>query len=493
MHLYPHRAGDLLFSSAAITWGKYLKAGDFHKIAAITALAAAFATAGVAGANAQSFSTLYSFTNGLDGANLYCGLALSGNTLYGATWQGGHLGNGTIFSVNTNGYALTLLDTLNGNDGSGAYAGMVLSGNTLFGTTSGGGADGYGAVFKVNISGAPMTVLHGFTNGNDGGLPYGGVVLSGDTLYGTTWQGPGTSGGVVYAISTNGGPLRVVHNFAAFADGQSVQGGLVLAGGMLYGTAVFGGAFGNGTVFVVNTNGSGFKNLYSFPLLSNATNSVGAFPYAGLAESGGVLFGTAAGGGLFANGTIFSIGTNGTGFTVLHTFSSTASISSPNSDGATPKAALILSGSVLYGTAVDGGSAGNGVVFEINTDGSGFAVLHHFSAFGAAAGTNFDGATPSGSLVMGGNQLFGTTFEGGRAGYGTVFSVAPAPALSAYVSAPNIVLTWPTNGAYALESSPGVGADASWTTVGNAPVIVGGQNVVSNPLTQPQLFFRLRQ
>jgi len=72
------------------------------------------------------------------------------------------------------------------------------------------------------------------------------------------------------------------------------------------------------------------------------------------------------------------------------------------SDGEGPCGGLVLSGSTLYGTTVSGGSPGNyGVVFKVNTDGSGYAVLKNF--------TGGDGAYPEASLVLAGSTVYGTT------------------------------------------------------------------------------------
>ena len=99
-----------------------------------------------------------------------------------------------------------------------------------------------------------------------------------------------------------------------------------------------------------------FTNLHSFTLLNNYTNSDGARPYAGLILSGNTLYGTAFYGGSSGNGTVFAVHTNGTGFTNLHSFTAFSVLSSTNSDGANPEAGLILSGNTLYGTAYGGGS-----------------------------------------------------------------------------------------------------------------------------------------
>ena len=151
----------------------------------------------------------------------------------------------------------------------------------------------------------------------------------------------------------------------------------------LYGVAL--GISGNGTVFALNTNGTGFTILHSFPATNFTVPSDGPTPppgYAnndgvgptGLILSGSTLYGTAVWGGTNGNGTVFAINTNGTGFATLHSFAATAGANYTDSEGAHPIAfsGLVLSGNTLYGTALFGGSAGNGTVFSLNTNGTWF-------------------------------------------------------------------------------------------------------------------------
>jgi uncharacterized repeat protein (TIGR03803 family) len=127
---------------------------------------------------------------------------------------------------------------------------------------------------------------------------------------------------------------------------------LVLSGNTLYGTTHSGGTDYGGTVFAVTTYGTGFTNLHNF-----TGNSDGDNPYAGLISSGSTLFGTAGNGGA-GYGTLFAVTTNGTGFATVHTFAN-------DPDGASPHASLILSGNTLYGTTEGGGTNGYGMVFSI--------------------------------------------------------------------------------------------------------------------------------
>jgi uncharacterized repeat protein (TIGR03803 family) len=92
---------------------------------------------------AQTFSTLYSFTNGSDGSAPEAGLILSGNTLYGTAYNGGSADAGTVFKVNTDGTGFaTLYSFTNGSDGANPQAGLILSGTTLYGTAQYGGTNG---------------------------------------------------------------------------------------------------------------------------------------------------------------------------------------------------------------------------------------------------------------------------------------------------------------------------------------------------------------
>jgi uncharacterized repeat protein (TIGR03803 family) len=258
---------------------------------------------------------------------------------------------------------------------------------------------------------------------------------------------------------------------------------LILSGSSLYGTAVQGGTAGYGTVFSFNTDGTGFRTLHSF-----TDGSDGGYPWDALILSGDTLYGTAEVGGSSGWGTVFAVNTNGTGFRNLHSFTG-------GSGGADPRAGLILSGNTLYGTAFyTSASSGNGIVFAVNTNGTGFTILHAF-----AVPLNQEG-NPAPELVLSGTTLFGASFADGAYGHGTVFSLSyPSPRLTIMPSGTNVNLTWPSAvagfsySAYTLQSTTNLGSSAVWATNSPAPVVVNGQNVVTNSITGTQQFFRLSQ
>src|SRR5882762_467 len=149
-----------------------------------------------------------------------------------------------------------------------------------------------GLILTSQVTAQTFTNLYGFTGGNDGGAPYASLILSGNTLYGTTTAGGSSENGTVFAVNTDGAGFARLHRFTGGNDGGAPYAGLILSSNTLYGTAAVGGSSGNGTVFAVNTDGSGFANLYSF-----TGGNDGSAPSASLILSGNTLYGTASGGG----------------------------------------------------------------------------------------------------------------------------------------------------------------------------------------------------
>ena len=154
---------------------------------------------------------------------------------------------------------------------------------------------------------------------------------------------------------------------------------------------------------LLNTDGTGYKDLMDF---TGTTTGIG-YPEGSLTVSGNVLYGMTYYGGAKDSGVVFSINTDGTGFQKLLDFT--------GSNGAHPSGSLVLSGNVLYGTTAYGGTHGYGVVFSVHTDGTGYQKLLDFN--------NTNGRGPVGDLVLSGNVLYGVTDEGGTNGEGLIYSI----------------------------------------------------------------------
>jgi uncharacterized repeat protein (TIGR03803 family) len=339
------------------------------------------------------FTVLRWFTNAADGANPQGDLALSGGVLYGTTLSGGSSNSGTIFKINTDGTGYTVLKHFGGGDGA-FPRGLTVSGSVLYGTTSLGGAANIGTVFKINTNGTGYLVLKHFS-GVDGAYPQACVTLSGDVLYGTTEQGGSSAWGTVFKVNTDGTGYAVLVPFDG-GDAGLPSAAPIVSDGVLYGTTRIGGPSGadNGTVYKVNTDGTGYSVLKSF------SSGGGLYPRGGLTLSGGVLYGTTL-------NSVFKMNTDGTGFEVLNepiTFS----------NGRDFRTSLTLSGNTLYGTAYSGGNSDKGTVFMLKTDGTDYTVLKHFT------GTSNDGSKPT-FVTVSGSVIYGTTYSGGSSDYGTVF------------------------------------------------------------------------
>ncbi|MGH9443674.1 MAG: choice-of-anchor tandem repeat GloVer-containing protein [Thermoanaerobaculia bacterium] len=348
-----------------------------------------------------------------DGESPQAGLSLFEGKLWGTTSAGGRGGKGTIFSLNPAGDGYAVVFSFDSASGLGTQPAVSLAfaAGRCLGVTSQGSEHGDGAIFSVLPDGSQATLLHAFdrTSTANGYFPDGPLTLSNGLLYGVTDGGGVYGPGIAYAIRPDGSDFRIVHNFGSdqHADGSEPAGALLAAGGRIFGITAFGGANDLGVAYSLEDGGA-FTILHSFG--SEAAD--GAVPHAGFVLANGALFGTTPGGGENANGTAFAINPDGGGYRRIFSFGRT----SP--DGWYPAAGVIDVGGKLFGSTVGGGiSPGSGVLYSVNTDGSGEQILHEF-AFDAG-----DGIFP-GNLVAGSDgTLYGGTGQGGAFNFGTVFRI----------------------------------------------------------------------
>jgi hypothetical protein len=140
-------------------------------------------------------------------------------------------------------------------------------------------------------------------------------------------------------------------------------------------------------------------------------------------------------------------------------------------------------------------------VFKINPDGTGYTILYSFSALSTNSDgdyTNSDGNGPVAGLIIVGNTLYGTTEYGGASDAGTVFGLTQPvpPQLNIISDGLNAVLTWPADATgfttgYTLESATSLVPPVAWQTNSTAPIVIGGQDVIITPMSGSQQFFRL--
>lgn len=268
---------------------------------------------------------------------------------------------------------------------------------------------------------ASDVLLHSFAGGPaDGELPQAQLTLVGSVLYGTTTEGGANDLGTLFSVNSNGTGYAVLHTFAGGAgDGSRPEfGSLVFDGTRFFGMTSAGGANNLGVVFSYDTTAppaTAFSLLHSFA--GGAAD--GASPGGGLTLDGTVLYGVTSAGGSLNEGTLFQIDTDGTDYQSLASFG--------GATGSSPIAAPTLVNGHLYGTASTGGANGAGTLYDYDLTADTLDALHNF------ANVADNGASPEhGKLAAIGNMLYGTTSTGGANLLGTLYQYDTTAATNAF-------------------------------------------------------------
>src|SRR5215469_12229447 len=249
-----------------------------------------------------TYTVLHYFGGAGDGSFPVAPLILDkSGDLYGATEDGGDADCkcGTVFRIAPNGKEKVIYAFKGGSDGVYPDAGLLLKSGELYGTTAEGGADGYGTIFRVSKTGSE-TILYSFNGGSDGGTPQSSLIMDqAGNLYGTASGGINNCG-TAYRLAPDG-TFTALHSFAAGTDGCEPLAGLYAdASGNFYGTTFAGGSANAGTVYKIAPDGTETV-LHAL----NGTDE-GALPESVLvADQKGNLYGTAASGPEYADGTVF--------------------------------------------------------------------------------------------------------------------------------------------------------------------------------------------
>jgi uncharacterized repeat protein (TIGR03803 family) len=290
--------------------------------------------------------------------------------LYGTTSNGGtnsihfRIGDGTAFKLSPDGTETTLYNFgAYKTDGAQPGAGLVMDARgNFYGTTFWGGTNLYGTVFRLTPDGVE-TILHNFAYGStDGGNPTASLIMdSSGNLYGTTEVGGSGGGGTVFEI-TAGGSYSILHNFTGgLSDGVGPLASLTLDSrgnlyGATYGGGAYHGAYFGGTVFKLSPGSNGSWNetiLYSFGQQTGSCVN----PWSNvLFDAKGNLYGTASYGGTWGGGCAYELSPAGK-LTLLHAFGE-------GNDAAFPSGAIMFYRGSLYGAA-GGGAYAEGTVFKI--------------------------------------------------------------------------------------------------------------------------------
>jgi uncharacterized repeat protein (TIGR03803 family) len=331
----------------------------------------------------------------------------------------------------------------------------------LRGTASNGGAHGLGTLFSYDF-GSSTFAAASFDSGS-GGLPIGGVTLTSSGLFGTAYQGGGSSVGTVWSDS---GGLHSLYTFSTGAGGSNPGGPLLTLSdpNTFWGTASAGGSGSvpQGVVFRLSYEAASGSWAYSVLHSFDLADGGGGTPFAGLIQaSNGSLYGT-------NENELFRIDPDGTGFAVVapldnhynftllqasdgylygrsdyeiyrldlsgSSFVTLRNLSTADGQNLGPFGAGLVEGTdgLLYGTSDSGGANGLGTIFRIAKDGNHYVVLHDF------AGP--EGASSSSGLVMdSAGNFYGTASAGGAHGNGVLFRFVPP-------AGPRVLQSIPTAG-----------------------------------------------
>ncbi len=307
--------------------------------------------------------------------------------------------------------------TAQGTDGATPYSGPILDqqGN-LYGTTYLGGSLGSGTVYRLAPTGSSWThtTLYNFKGVPDGSGPaFGSLVMASGRFLFGTTEGGGYFG-TAFAVCTCPHREYVLHSFGKGKDGAQPIGGLALdRAGNLYGTTSEFGAYGFGNVFELTPSGN---TVTENILYSFVGGSDPINPAAGVTlDARGEIYGNASLGGAFGYGAVYKLSRSGSSWkeTVLYNFQN-------GTDGANPVGGVILDKvGNIYGTTFDGGINGGGTVWELSPSASGWTFNTIYSFIGIYGG-------PYNKLTLDGSgDLYGFTNADGANGLGSIFKLTP--------------------------------------------------------------------
>ncbi len=349
---------------------------------------------------------------------------------------------GIVSAMAAQAQTFRILHTFTGPDGDEPDGLLMDRGGRLYGTVGAGGSSNRGLVFRaVELGGWIVTPLHQFvpplTNGSGPGAPAFG---RDGNIYGVTGGGGDLGGncvsdgqgcGVVFKLQPSaiacGSFVCPWNETALYAftghptDGDIPSGGVTFdTAGNLYGTTSYGGNgvcaqpplpnYGCGIVYKLSPSGNGWTEtvIYNFQGANDGHSPAGNL----IVDAAGNLYGTAQGGS-GGDGVIYELSPSNGAWTqtIIHSFQ--------GSDGNYPGALIADPSGNLYGITGSGGASNFGTVFELTQPGTwNFQLLYSFPS-------GSTGQYPEGGLARdSAGNLYGATQDGGTNDYGVAFKLS---------------------------------------------------------------------
>jgi uncharacterized repeat protein (TIGR03803 family) len=319
-----------------------------------------------------------------------------------------YLGFQRLFKVKTDGTDFEELHVFDQQtEGIEGNAGLTEdAAGTLYGVQKIGGADNGGTIFSIQKNGTGFTVLHHFTNAT-GYNPESKLELFDGKLYGTTSRGGNSDVGVLYTINPDGSDYRVLMHFEITSGPPPDPFGniQISAEGRIFGCySQFRLGIETNRLWKVDTSGDNLQHFLNVDQRANGHNNID------ILLTNDSIFLTTSTMGRHDGGVLSLCDTSSFAALPLHHFGM-------STNGFNPRSGLIkATDGRLYGTNNIGGADGNGVVFSINTSGTGFIKLHEF--------TDAEGYDPRGKLYEASNgKIYGVLHIGGPGNTGGLFSM----------------------------------------------------------------------
>lgn len=270
--------------------------------------------------------------------------------------------------------------------------------------------------FGTQVHAQSFSVIHNFTGNSDGGYPFTGLAIdSSGHLYGTAYSGGTNHYGTLFLMNTSGSGFTTLHSFAAGSDGAGPMSRLtVRPDGTLWGSTSAGGSGpcsmsngyrGCGTVYKLSPpHNPGLAGLtWTMNILYRFSGTNGSYPQGDLTfDSSGTVYGTAVNGGTYGWGLIYSLASSGGSWTQDILYQARN-----DGDGQYPMGGVIFDNfGDLYGVMSGGGRYNYGAVYQLARSASGWqeSTVHSFHFEGE------DGAQPNGGLIADSSgNIYGTT------------------------------------------------------------------------------------
>jgi hypothetical protein len=253
------------------------------------------------------------------------------------------------------------------------------------------------------------------------------------------------------SLSVFAGTEKVLFNDAEPAGYTPTNGLIFDSAGNLYGSTFYGGSEdcgngqgGCGVIFRLSPQKNrswAYTEIYEFTGESDGLHPDTNLVFDAAGNLYGATYGTnsdAPGNPAKSYGTVFELSPSSSGpwnFTLLYTFTG-------GSDGSQPNSVAVDGSGNIYGSALSGGAANAGFIFQLTPTESGpwnETVIHHFSGCQ-------DGGYPTEVIFDPKGNLDGTTEFGGAAGCGKPGGVV-------FQLTPQSGGTWQENEIYSFDAS----------------------------------------